>query len=152
MLLKIGAAVAVVFGVNLLVDALKTKAAGDKLISEIDGVVWKGIKNSKVHLDLNFKHTNPSNKDLKFDFVLLDIMVADSKIAAIREQALNKTIAKNGVTAHTMKLEIPLLSLALPIFKVFTTGKLPETVKVVGHIKVNDYITEYNEVYPLKKA
>lgn len=152
MLLKVGAAVAALFTFSFLRDALKTKEAGDKLVSEIDSIKWKGIKNSKAHLDLNFKHTNPTNKDLKFDFIFLDIMAADSKIAAIREQALNKTIAKNGVTVHTMKLEIPLLSLALPLFKALTSGKLPETVKVVGHVKVNDYITEYNEVYLLKKA
>ena len=152
MLLKIGAAVAAFFGYHLIKDAIKTKQAGDKLISEIEGIVWKGIKNSNINIDLNFKHTNATNKDLKFDFIFLDIMAGESKIASIREQSLNKLVAKNGVTEHTIPLKISLLSLALPIIKIITSGKLPEKVKVTGNIKVNDYITTYNEEYPLKKA
>lgn len=153
MLLKVGAVVAAFFGYQFLKDALKTKEAGDKLISEIEGISWKGIKNSKVHLDLNFKHTNPTNKDLKFDFIFLDITTAGGdKIASIREQSLNKTVTKNAVTQHTIPLQISLLSLAMPLFKIISSGKLPEKVKVTGNIKVNDYITNYNEEYPLKKA
>ena len=152
MVLQIAAAVATIFGVNYLVDALKTKNAGDKLVSEIEGIVYKGIKSSNVNIDLNFKHTNPTNKDLKFDYIFLDILIADKKIASIREQALNKTVAKNAVTKQTIPLKISLWSLAVPIIKIITSGKLPETVKVIGNIKVNDYITEYNQVYPLKKG
>ena len=152
MLLQVGVAVAAYFGYQLVKDALKTKDAGDKLISEIEGLKYNGIKNSKVHLDINFKHTNPTNKDLKFDFIFLDIMVGEHKIAEVREQALNKTVAKNAVTPHTIPLQISLFTLAMPLFKIISSGKLPEKVKVTGNIKVNDYITNYNAEYPLKKA
>jgi len=152
MLLKVGAAVAALFAFSKLRDALKTKEAGDKLISEIEGIVWKGIKNSNINIDFNFKHTNATNKDLKFDFIFLDILAGESKIASIREQSLNKLIAKNGVTQHTIPLKISLLSLALPTIKIITSGKLPEKVKVTGNIKVNDYITTYDAEYPLKKT
>jgi len=152
MIFKVVAAVASVLGVNYLVDALKTKNAGDKLISEIEGITYKGIKSSNVNLDLSFKHTNPTNKDLKFDYIFLDILIGESKIASIREQALNKTVAKNAVTKQTIPLKISIWSLAIPIFKILTSGKLPETVKVVGNIKVNDFVTQYNQVYPLKKG
>ena len=152
MILPIVAAVASIFGLNFLVDALKTKDAGDKLISDIESVVYKGIKSSNVEIDLNFKHTNPTNKDLKFDYMMLDIMLGEAKIASIREEALNKTVKKSGVTLQTIPLKLSLLKLALPILKIIVTGKLPETVKIVGSIKVNDYITQYNKVYPLKKG
>ena len=152
MLLAIGAGVAALFAANYLVDAVKTKNAGDKLTSEISGVKYKGIKSGNVNIDLNFKHTNPTNKDLVFNYMFLDILVGDAKIASIREQALNKVVAKNAVTTQTIPLNISLLSMALPLLKIITTGKLPETVKITGNIKVNDFITEYNQVYPLQKA
>lgn len=145
MLTLIGSAIAVLF----LRDALRTKAAGDKLIMDIDKVVWKGIKNFSINIDIVFKCSNPTGKKLTFNYLFLDIYLDDKAIAKIREENMNLSIPASGSSKLPVSISVPLTSLGSAALNIISTGKIPNKALIKGNLKVNDYTSEYNAEYPL---
>ena len=137
-------------GAILIADAISTKAAGDALKTDIDNVIFKGIKGGKALFDIVFKHTNPTNKNLNFDYVFLDVFVGSYPVAKIREQNLGYTIQKNSVTTMPLTVSVSLLMLGFDVIQLLITKKLPDKVLITGNIRVNQYSVPFNSLYPLK--
>jgi len=142
-------------GAILIADAISTKAAGDALKTDIDNVIFKGIKgktllDKKAVFDIVFKHTNPTNKNLNFDYVFLDVFVGSYPVAKIREQNLGYTIQKNSVTTMPLTASVSLLMLGFDVIQLLITKKLPDKVLITGNIRVNQYSVPFNSLYPLK--
>jgi len=137
-------------GAILIADAISTKATGDALKTDIDNVIFKGIKGGKALFDIVFKHTNPTNKNLNFDYVFLDVFVGSYPVAKIREQNLGYTIQKNSVTTMPLTASVSLLMLGFDVIQLLMTNKLPDKVLITGNIRVNQYSVPFNSLYPLK--
>jgi len=137
-------------GAILIADAISTKAAGDALKTDIDNVIFKGIKKGKALFDIVFKHTNPTNKNLNFDYVFLDVFVGSYPVAKIREQNLGYTIQKNSVTTMPLTASVSILKLLGNVAQLLITKDLPDKVLITGNIRVNQYSVPFNSLYPLK--
>jgi len=137
-------------GAILIADAISTKAAGDALKTDIDNVIFKGIKGGKALFDIVFKHTNPTNKNLNFDYVFLDVFVGSYPVAKIREQNLGYTIQKNSVTTMPLTASVSILKLLGNVAQLLITKDLPDKVLITGNIRVNQYSVPFNSLYPLK--
>jgi len=137
------------YGGYKLVDAVKTSAAGEKLMSDITAVKFVKKSFTEVELYVTFRHANPTNKLLKFDFMFLDFFIDNIKFASVREQSLNVLLRANKVSSHTIKVEVPLIGAAITAAELIMSGKVPKLIKVVGPIKVGSYVTEYNSEYPV---
>jgi hypothetical protein len=137
------------YGGYKLVDAVKTSAAGEKLMSDIDGVKISGYTSGKMNLDITFRHSNPTNKALKFDFMFLDFFVDKEKFASVRQDSLGLIVPASKTTMQTVRVEVPLIGAGLSIFNLIMAGKKPDKIKIVGPIKVGSFITEYNSEYPV---
>lgn len=135
-----------------IADAIATKNAGNALKSDIDNIIFKGIKGGKAIFDIVFKHTNPTNKNLNFDYVFLDIFIGSYPVAKIREQNLGLIIKSNGVTTMPLQAEVSLFLLGLDAVQLLISGKIPDKALVTGNIKVNDYSVPFNSEYPLKMS
>ncbi|MCK4661345.1 MAG: hypothetical protein KAT68_00655 [Bacteroidales bacterium] len=141
--------------VSYVIKGLNTQATGDALTSKIKEVIFKGIKirnfNAYVNFDISFEHTNPTNKNLTFNYMFLDMFIGDENIAEIRKSDMNKTVYANQVTKIKMPVSVSVKDLGVSVIKVFKSGNIPDKIKIKGNIKVNDFVSEYNEEYPLKK-
>ena len=141
--------------VSFFSKAAKTKTAGDSLQSVIKEVKYKGITNAGLNIFINFdvifEHTNPTGSELIFNYIFLDIKTVDTVLAQIRDENLNKVVKPNGVTQHSIPVSTSLLNVGSSILALLKNGNTPDKIIIVGNIKVNDFVTEYNEVYPLKK-
>lgn len=149
----IGSGVAYV--ASKLVKAVKTSNAGDKLTSDIVKVKFKGFTGTLLSGDLRAKfeiqlsHTNPTGTNLKFNFMLLDILIDNTAVAKIREDSLNFDIKPSGVTTQTLNILSENLFIAIPSLIAKYYNQLPKTVKIVGNIKVNNFSTDFNKEIPL---
>jgi hypothetical protein len=137
------------YGGYKLVDAVQTSAAGEKLMSDIDGLKISNVTSGKLFLDVTFRHANPSSKDLKFDFMFLDFIANNERFASVRQDSLGLIVPKNRTTYQTVRVEVPLIGAGLSIFNLIMAGKKPDKIKIVGPIKVGSYITEYNSEFPV---
>lgn len=148
---------ALYFG-NKLSKAVNTSNAGDALKSDIAQVKFKGFDgkllslNVKANFDISFRHTNPTNTDLIFNYMFLDIAIDNTIIASVREENLNQKISKSGVTNHTVRVVSENLFVVIPslIYKYY--NEFPKMVKITGNIKVNNFSTDFNKEYPLQNA
>lgn len=136
----------------LISDALATKKAGDALQSDIDNVIFKGITGGKAYFDIVFKHTNPTNRNLNFDFVFLDIYAGSYPLAKIREEKLGRVIDKRSVTSMVLTASVSLIILIANGAQMLLTGNIPDKVLVTGNIRVNEYTVPFNSEYPLTVA
>lgn len=131
-----------------IVDASQTSTAGDQLMTDIDGIKLDKSAGG-VELLITMKHANPTNKTLKFDFMFLDFYIDNQKFAAVRQDSLGLQVPANKVSKQTIKVNLPYVGAVITIANLIAAGKIPQTVKVVGPIKVGSYVTEYNSEYPI---
>lgn len=136
-------------GGYILVDAAKTADAGDKLISDIDGVKFLGWESGRFPIEITFRHSNPTNTDLVFSFMYLDIYVDGQKLASIRQDSMNLKVERNKTSYQRIRAEVPLVGFAWSIAYLILAGQKPTKVTIKGPIKVGSYVTEYNDEYPL---
>jgi len=139
-----------VIGLPLLADALTSQAAGDKLISDIEGVKLDEVKLDRSVFTLDTVNTNPTNKDLTLNYIFLDLYVGDKKLAEIREENVGKTLKANAITKYKLKFHIKYIGLAQVLFEMIKNWSLPDKIKIKGYVKANEYKVEYDDEYPLK--
>lgn len=140
-----------VAGALYLTRGLKTMNVASSLLSEIKGAKFVGIKSGNILIDLVFSHTNPTNNQLNLNYMFLDLKVGENKIGEVREQNLNFLIKPNAVTSQTVRVSTSILSLGVALAKLIYSGKLPESLTVVGTLKANNFSQAFNEVIPFKK-
>gem|GEM_PF-3966102 len=146
----------VAYGIYTIIDASSVSNAGDKLISDIDGLKIKGWESGKIPIELTLRHSNPTGRNLDVEFMFLDITIDGKSFGSIRQDSSNNVnkdplfvISKNSTSYQTVRSEVPLFGAAASTALLIANGKPPKEARIKGPMKVGGFVTEYDKVVPI---
>lgn len=141
----IGGIVALVVGVPFLLKAKNTLKTADTTTFDIVAInKWK-LALTKLSFNVDIDAFNPTKNNLIINFLHLEFrLISNFLISTIDKTNWNFSLKPEQTTKISLPVEITGLNLLLllkdTIGNIFKT-KTPESIRVIGYIKANDFTT-----------
>lgn len=143
-------------------DIFQKLDAADKLTFDILQAKYKGFRQNKVNIELEFEIANHTETALKLDDLVLDVRMPNGMSAAKINEKLNKDLPGRVRSKIKMNVSIDLLKSAAGLFDVVTNyftqpkedrsvdSMLKDPIAIKGSLKAENFIIPIDEKIALQ--